>query len=56
LTRAQKLAAALKACKRDRVKKKRAVCEASASKRYGTHKKPKKASAGRASNDRGARR
>ena len=64
LTRAQKLAGALKACKKTHAKskKKRVACEAAARKRYGTGKKPKKkagakgASAGRASNDRGARR
>jgi hypothetical protein len=47
LTRAQKLAAALKSCRKDRVKPKRVACERVARKRYGTkakgsshHKKP----------------
>jgi DNA-binding beta-propeller fold protein YncE len=35
LTRAQKLAAALKACNKDRARKKRKTCEASARKKYG---------------------
>jgi len=40
--RAEKLAKALRACKKDRVKKKRAACEASARKKYGPAKKAKK--------------
>lgn len=39
LTRAQKLAKALKACKRHRKKAKRAVCESQAHRRYGPAKK-----------------
>ncbi len=43
--KAEKLAAALKACSRDRSRKKRAACEKTARKRYGTAKsKAKKAS------------
>jgi hypothetical protein len=42
LTRAQKLARALKACKREK-KSKRATCEKQAHKRYGAAKKAKKA-------------
>jgi hypothetical protein len=52
--RAEKLAKTLKACKRDKAKKKRAACEKSARKRYGVSKtstKPKKAS-----NSRGIKR
>lgn len=41
LTRAQLLGRALKACRRDRVKKKRVVCEVSARKRYGLPHKVK---------------
>ncbi len=41
LTRAQKLKAALKACGRDRVKRKRVVCERGARRRYGPVKKKK---------------
>jgi hypothetical protein len=40
LTRAQQLAKALKACRKDRLKEKRAKCETSARKKYGP--KPKK--------------
>jgi DNA-binding beta-propeller fold protein YncE len=46
LTRAQKLANALKSCKKDKNKKKRATCEKTARKKYGpivTKKKAKKA-------------
>jgi hypothetical protein len=43
LTRAEKLAKALKACKKDRLKKKRATCERQARTRYGPIKKKKKA-------------
>jgi hypothetical protein len=39
LTRAQKLAKALKACKRDKPKRRRASCEAAARKRYGASKR-----------------
>ncbi len=53
LTRAQKLAAALKACKRDKSKSKRAKCEETAHKKYAT---AKKAIAKRSSNDRRASR
>jgi hypothetical protein len=49
--RVEKLAKALKVCKRDRSKRKRAMCEGAARKRYGTSK-----SAGKASNDGRARR
>jgi NHL repeat len=42
LTRKQKLAKALKACKRDKQKPKRATCEAKAHKQYGAVKKAKK--------------
>jgi hypothetical protein len=52
LTRAQKLKAALKACRRDRTK--RAKCERAAHKRYAAKTKAKKAK--RASNDRRAER
>jgi hypothetical protein len=38
LTRAQKLAAALKRCKKDKAKKKRAACQKSAHRRYGRAK------------------
>jgi hypothetical protein len=45
LTKAQKLAAALELCKKDKSKKKRQSCEASAKKKYGPpKKKPRKAS------------
>jgi hypothetical protein len=46
LTRAQKLAAALKACRKDRSKRKRAACEKQARKRYGAKAKAKKARVG----------
>jgi hypothetical protein len=38
LTRAQKLAKALEACKKDKAKKKRSSCEKQARKRYGAKK------------------
>jgi hypothetical protein len=41
LTRAQKLANALKTCKKDKARKKRAVCEAKARKSYGPLRKAK---------------
>jgi hypothetical protein len=41
LTRAQKLAQALKACKKDKHKQKRAACETQARKRYGPEHKAK---------------
>ncbi len=44
LTRAQKLAAALKACKKHKQKKQRTACEKQAKKRYGPLKKTKKSS------------
>jgi hypothetical protein len=44
LTRAQQLAKALKACKKESKGKKRARCQASARKRYGAKPKPKAAS------------
>jgi hypothetical protein len=44
LTRAQQLARALKACKKESKGKKRARCQASARKRYGAKPKPKAAS------------
>jgi hypothetical protein len=49
LTRAQKLAAALKACRKDRSKAKRKSCEGSARKKYGAAKakKAKRATNGR---------
>ncbi len=46
LTRAQKLANALKACKRDKARKKRAACESVARKRYGRAAKATKTSRG----------
>jgi hypothetical protein len=46
LTRAQKLKAALKACKKDKNKKRRASCEATTRRRYGTTKKAKKTTQG----------
>jgi hypothetical protein len=49
LTRAQKLANALKACKKDKRKAKRKTCEVSAHKKYGPVKQKK---ANKASNDR----
>ena len=42
LSRAQKLAAALKVCKRDRVKRRRVVCERAARKRYAPARKAAK--------------
>jgi hypothetical protein len=42
-TRAQKLTAALKVCKKDKKKTKRVACEKSARKKYGPVKKAKKA-------------
>jgi hypothetical protein len=50
-TRAQKLAAALKACKKKygKSKKKRAACEKQARKKYGTKKSTKSKSAGKSS-------
>jgi len=39
LSRAQKLAKALKVCRRDRVKGRRVVCERTARKRYGVVKR-----------------
>jgi hypothetical protein len=53
LTRAQKLADALKACKRDKSKKKRVGCEKSAHRKYGavkTKKSAKKSTHGKGSN------
>jgi DNA-binding beta-propeller fold protein YncE len=44
LTRAQKLAAALKSCRKDKKKSKRQKCESQARAKYGTGKKAKKAS------------
>lgn len=44
LTRAQKLAAALKTCRRKKPKSKRAVCEKAARKKYGAIKRTKKPS------------
>ncbi len=52
LTRAQKLVAALKACRKDRSKSKRANCEKAAHKKYAA----KKSTAKRSSNDRRASR
>ena len=43
LTRSQKLAAALKTCKKDKAKSKRAKCESAARKAYGPAKRAKKA-------------
>jgi hypothetical protein len=54
LTRAQKLANALKACKKDKRKAKRATCERQARAKYGPTKK--KAKAKKSSNDRRATR
>jgi hypothetical protein len=42
LTRAQKLAAALKACKKKKSKSKRAACQRQARKKYGAVKKQKR--------------
>jgi hypothetical protein len=53
-TQREKLAQALKACKRQRTKKKRASCEAQARSRYGARSKGRKSK--RASDDRGAAR
>jgi hypothetical protein len=47
LTRAQKLASALKVCAKDKAKKKRARCEAAAHKRYGAKHRAKKRPAGK---------
>lgn len=44
LTPAQKLAAALKLCKKDKAKKKRTACESAAKKKYGPKKPAKKKS------------
>jgi hypothetical protein len=49
LTRAQKLASALKACKKQHSKKKRKACEAHARKLYGPKTKAKKSSSARSS-------
>ncbi len=46
LTRAQKLARALKACKKDKPKKRRVACEKQARKKYGAKKKAKARKAG----------
>jgi hypothetical protein len=54
LTRAQKLALALKACRKERAKKKRKSCEAQARSRYRAKSKGRKSK--RASDDRGAAR
>ncbi len=60
LTRAQKLAAALKSCRRRHVhsKKKRAVCERAARRRYGTHRpgKPSHSAHSKKSSKRGSGR
>jgi hypothetical protein len=53
LTPAQELAKALKACKKDKHKSKRVSCEMRARKRFGPHKKAKKATRG--GHTRGAR-
>lgn len=47
LTRAQKLAKALRSCRKDRAKKKRVACEASARRKYGAVKRKKKSRAPR---------
>jgi hypothetical protein len=47
LTRAQKLAKALKACTKDKAKKKRAECQATARKLYGAKQKAKKRKTGK---------
>jgi hypothetical protein len=47
LTRAQRLAKALQACTRDKAKKKRTQCEATARKRFGVKHKAKKRKAGK---------
>ncbi len=46
-TRAEKLAKALKGCRRDRSRRKRAVCERQARARYAVHRKTRKATSGR---------
>jgi hypothetical protein len=60
LTRAQKLALALKACKKDKKRNKRLACEKKARKQYGpikkAKKKAKKSSARHSAGRRGARR
>jgi hypothetical protein len=55
LTRAQKLVAALKACKKDKSKKKRTGCEKSARKKYGPPKIKKASDKRQASDRRGAK-
>jgi hypothetical protein len=58
LTRAQKLAKALKSCRKDKKKSKRQACEKQARAKYGPTKAKKKAKAkksDRASNDRGTK-
>ncbi len=47
LTRAQKLARALKTCAKDRSRKRRAVCEAQARRRYGSRSKAKSRKGGK---------
>jgi Tol biopolymer transport system component len=54
VTRVEKLAKALKACRKDRAKKKRAICEKSARKRYGVSKANKKSK--KTGNKRGTKR
>ena len=56
LTRAQKLAKALQACKKDRSEKKRVSCEKQAKQKYGPTKTKKTKKAKKASNDRRASR
>ena len=55
LTKAQKLTAALKTCKKDKKKAKRQACEKQARKKYGARKASRSIKASRASNDRRAK-
>jgi hypothetical protein len=55
LTRAQKLAKALKACTKDKAKKKRAECRAAARKLYGAKHKAKKRKTSKSAGKRGKR-
>ena len=56
LTNAQKLAAALKACRKDTSRKRRQTCEAQARKKYPVKAAKKSSTARRATTDRGAGR
>lgn len=54
LTRAQKLARALRACAKQRLRKKRAECQARAKSTYGAHKKSRRTHGRRSATARGA--